>query len=60
MLYPQPYLNQQPLQQPVAVIDQDNSPASRRLIRYADATPQVEVAHRVASIAEARALLLAG
>ncbi len=60
VLYPQPYLNQLPLQQAIAVVDQDNTPASRRLIRYADATPQVHVAGRVGSISEARSLLLDG
>ncbi len=60
VLYPQPYLNQLPLKQSVAVVDHDNTPASRRLIRYADATPQVHVAGRVGSISEARSLLLDG
>jgi len=60
VLYPQPYLNQLPLQQSIAVVDHDNSPASRRLIRYADATPEVHVAERVSSVSEARTLLLDG
>lgn len=59
-LYPQPYLNQLPLQQSVAVVDLDNTPASRRLIRFAGATPQVRITQRVGSIAQARTLLLGG
>jgi len=60
VLYPQPYLNQLPLQQSIAVVDHDNTPTSRRLIRYANATPQVHVAQHVGSISEARSLLLDG
>lgn len=57
-LYPQPYLKQLPLKQSIVVVDHDNTPASRRLIRYADATPQVNVTGLVGSITEARSLLL--
>jgi ABC-2 type transport system permease protein len=60
VLYPQPYLNQLPLQQSIAVVDHDNTPTSRRLIRYANATPQVHVAQHVDSISAARSLLLDG
>jgi ABC-2 type transport system permease protein len=59
-LYPQPYLNKIPLQQTVVVVDHDHTPASRRLIRYADATPQVHITDQVDSISQARELLLAG
>ena len=45
-LYPQPYLNQLPRQQSIAVVDHDNTPASRRLIRYANAAPQVHIVDR--------------
>jgi len=58
VLYPQPYLNQLPQKQSIAVVDFDNSPASRRLIRYADATPQVHIVARVGSISQARSMLL--
>jgi ABC-2 type transport system permease protein len=57
-LYPQPYLNQLPLKQSIAVVDHDNTPASRRLIRFANATPQVHITRRVNSVSEARVLLL--
>lgn len=60
ILYPQPYLNKLPLQQTVVVVDQDHTPASRRLIRYADATPQVHITDQVDSISQARELLLDG
>lgn len=59
-LYPQPYLNQLPLQQSIAVVDQDDTPASRRLIRFADAAPEVHINQRVGSISQARELLLSG
>jgi len=60
MLYPQPYLNKLPLQQSVVVVDHDHTPASRRLIRYADATPQVQITDQVDSVSQARELLLDG
>ena len=60
VLYPQPYLNKLPLQQSVVVVDLDHTPASRRLIRYADATPQVQITDQVDSVSEARELLLVG
>lgn len=59
-LYPQPYLNKLPLKQSVVVVDHDNTPASRRLIRFADATPEVAITGQVDSIAQARELLLNG
>ena len=59
-LYPQPYLNQSLFKQTIAVVDHDRTPSSRRLIRYANATPQVTVAARADSISQARTLLLAG
>lgn len=60
VLYPQPYLKQSPRDQSIAVIDQDNSHTSRRLIRWVNATPQVTVNVRVDSIAAARTLLING
>lgn len=59
-LYPQPYLNDQPREQSIAVIDLDNSATSRRLVRWADATPQVRIEYQVDSIASARELLVSG
>jgi len=59
-LYPQPYLNDQPREQSIAVVDLDNSATSRRLVRWADATPQVRIEDRVESIASARELLVSG
>ena len=59
-LYPQPYLNKVPLQQPVVVVDHDHTPTSRRLIRYADATPQVRIADQADSLMQARELLAEG
>ncbi|PIE72668.1 MAG: ABC transporter [Deltaproteobacteria bacterium] len=56
-LYPQPYLNQVPQEQKVAVLDNDNTPLSRRLIRMTDATPQVYISDAVGSRQEAEALL---
>lgn len=60
MLYPQPYLNKLPLQQSVVVVDHDQTPTSRRLIRFANATPQVRIADQADSISQARELLLDG
>ena len=59
-LYPQPYLKQLPLKQSIAVVDHDRTPASRRLIRYASATPQVHIAQRASSVSQARSMLLEG
>ena len=59
-LYPQPYLTDLPEQQPVALVDMDHTTASRKLSRWIDASPEVEIRHRVNSVAEARQLLLQG
>jgi len=45
---------------PVAVVDLDGSPLSRRLVRMLDATPSLAVAHRVGSGLAAEDLLLEG
>lgn len=57
-LYPQPYLNQTPLQQPIAVINADGSQLSRQLIRMVDASPLLKVTSQVASIEEAQQQLV--
>ena len=59
-LYPQPYLNNLPEQQKIALIDLDHTSASRRMARWIDATPGVKIAHRPNSIAEAETLLVHG
>ncbi len=56
-LYPQPYLHQLPREQKIAVIDNDNTSMSRRLIRMVDATSQVNIVHQAASRKQAEALL---
>ena len=45
---------------PIAVVDDDNSPMSRRLISMVDATSGVEVAYEPNSMAEAEELMLRG
>ncbi|GAB1621775.1 ABC transporter permease [Agarivorans albus] len=57
-LYPQPYLNQTPLQQPIAVINADGSQLSRQLIRMVDASPLLQVTSQVASIEQAQQQLI--
>ena len=53
-LYPLPYSQQLPRDQSVVVVDLDNSAVSRRLIRMADATPQIDINRYVYSIKEAQ------
>lgn len=60
VLYPQPYLNQLPRDQSIAVIDLDHTSTSRRLTRWIEATPDVQIDATVNSIAEARELLIKG
>ncbi|PIE71597.1 MAG: ABC transporter [Deltaproteobacteria bacterium] len=56
-LYPQPYLNQVPRGQKIAVLDNDDSPMSRRLIRMVGATAQVDVVSQATSLEDAKRLL---
>ncbi len=56
-LYPLPYSRQVPREQPVGVVDLDGSTLSRQLTRWIDATPEVRVAARPASIGDAEALV---
>lgn len=59
-LYPQPYLNDRPVDQPIAVVDQDNTATSRQLARWADSTQDVSIVRTVSSITDARRLLIDG
>lgn len=60
VLYPLPYLTNVPAEQAVAVVDQDHSALARQLVRMVDATAQVRVAARPASMADAQDLLARG
>lgn len=60
VLYPLPYLTNVPAEQAVAVVDQDRSALARQLVRMVDATSQVRVAARPASMADAQDLLARG
>lgn len=57
-LYPQPYLNEAVSELDVVVIDHDNSDVTRRLKFMMQATPQIKISHEVASLKEARKLLV--
>ncbi len=57
ILYPQPYLNQQAYNVPVAVIDHNTSQLSRTFIRAIDASPNTQVTTHLTSIHEARPLI---
>lgn len=59
-LYPQPYLNDKPREQAIAIIDLDQSAQSRKLSRWADASQDVTVVQRLGSVAEARQHLIRG
>lgn len=53
-LYPQPYLNQLPREQRIAVVNLDQTPISRHLERMVDATPDVKIVKRAFSIQQAK------
>lgn len=57
--YPWPYANQQALKVPAAVVDYDNSNLSRQIIRFASASPKIEVV-RLNSEQEAKEALWRG
>ncbi len=59
-LYPQPYLNQFPAGQQIAVIDKDNSRLSRKLIRMVSASPNITISSQATSLTQANRLLNAG
>ncbi len=58
-LYPLPYASQVPREQQVVVVNLDNSQLSRRLVRMVDATPQVQIQTEAASLAQAKAQMIA-
>jgi ABC-2 type transport system permease protein len=58
VLYPQPYLNNEPRNQTVAIVDHDNTSASRRLTRWIDASSGAQVVRHLNSIEEAKDLLV--
>jgi ABC-2 type transport system permease protein len=55
--YPQPYLNQILRKIPIAVVDNDLSDLSRRIVQTLDASGAVWVVARAETLAEARAVL---
>ena len=55
--YPQPYLNQILRKIPIAVVDNDQSELSRRIVETLDASGAVAVTVRTRTLAEARAAL---
>jgi ABC-2 type transport system permease protein len=55
--YPQPYLNQILRKIPIAVVDNDLSELSRRIVQTLDASGAVKVAVRADTLGEARAAL---
>ena len=57
LYYPQPYLNQILRKIPIAVVDNDLSELSRRIVQTLDASGAVKVAVRAETLAEARAAL---
>lgn len=59
-LYPQPYLNNLPEDLSIAAVDLDNSATSRKLLRWANASPDIRISHRSQSVAAARTLLTEG
>ncbi|UTZ27942.1 ABC transporter permease [Vibrio campbellii] len=57
-LYPLPYAQQTPREQPIAIVNLDGSQASLKLERMVDATPQVKVVTRLHTIADAKQAFL--
>ncbi|MGO1298288.1 MAG: ABC transporter permease [Vibrio sp.] len=53
-LYPLPYEHQIPREQPIAIVNLDNSQVSFHLERMVDATPQLQVVERIHSIEQAK------
>ena len=49
-----------PHDMPVAVLDQDNTPLSRQLVRMIDATPSAKVAYRIAGMDEGERMMKEG
>ncbi len=59
-LYPLPYSQQLPREQPVVVVNMDGSQLSRRLERMVDATPQVRIKDHAHTIEQAKEMLNQG
>jgi len=57
-LYPLPYSRQIPRNAQIAVVDLDHSSLSRQLIRWIDATPEIEVIRTSLSIEDARDMVI--
>ncbi|MDF5668398.1 ABC transporter permease, partial [Vibrio parahaemolyticus] len=57
-LYPLPYAQQTPREQPIAIVNLDGSLTSLKLERMFDATPQVNVVTRLHTIADAKQAFL--
>jgi len=60
LFYPQPYLNQILRKIPIAVVDNDLSELSRRIVETLDASDAVKVTMRVDTLAQAHAALERG
>ncbi len=58
ILYPLPYKKQVVREQKITIVDLDNSQTSRKFARMLDATPQIKIVHRAASIHEAKEIML--
>ncbi len=58
-LYPLPYSHQTPREQKISVVNLDHSQTSYQLERMVDATPQVQIVQRDATIAAAKQAFLA-
>lgn len=58
--YPLPYLNQVARDLPTGIVDHDQSPLSRQLARYADATEQVQITHNYPDVRSAEAAMANG
>ncbi|MFA0085625.1 ABC transporter permease [Vibrio sp. 10N.261.51.F12] len=59
-LYPLPYTQQTPREQPIAVVNLDSSQTSFQLERMVDATPNVTVTERLYTIKDAKQSFLQG
>ncbi|HEY6334912.1 MAG TPA: ABC transporter permease, partial [Alphaproteobacteria bacterium] len=59
VFYPQPYLGQLVRNIPIAVVDQDLSELSRRIVQTVDADEAIKVALRAETLAEAQSALYA-
>lgn len=59
-LYPSPYLSGVATEQPIVVIDHDQTSLSRQFIRHADASSQIKVIAKKGSLLEARQLIESG